>query len=44
MKKILGIVQGVAINVGFMLFGFAMLYMFYFLFCWQSPLIVQNVV
>ncbi len=43
MKKALSIMEGLAINIGSMVFGFVMLYVFYFLFIYPGTLIPQEI-
>jgi len=42
MKKALSILEGLAINIGSMVFGYLMLYLFYFLFVYPRTLITQK--
>ncbi len=43
MKKTLSIMEGLAINIGSMVFGFLMLYLFYLLFIYPGTLITQEI-
>ncbi len=42
MKKALRIIEGLAINVGSMALGYLMVYLFYFLFIYQSKLVIPE--
>jgi hypothetical protein len=42
-KKFLRIMEGFAITIGSMLFGYCMLYLFYFLFIYPNKLMPQEI-
>lgn len=44
MKKVLSIMEGFAINIVSMAFGFFAVYLFYFLFVYPGTVIIQEII